>query len=50
MNYTVIEAFMAKKIIATPSKYTTIVTTRPDLKDGIDAYLIEQGYENLIVE
>ena len=41
--------FMAKRIIAGRNDYVTVVTARPDLKDGIDAYLIENGYGDLIV-
>lgn len=47
---TVYEVFMAKRIIADPVKYVPTVTARPDLKTGIDAYLIEQGHGDLITQ
>lgn len=40
--------FMAKRIINGKNWYTEVVTARPDLKVGIDEYLIENGYDNLI--
>lgn len=41
--------FMANRIISGRNGYTDVVTSRPDLKTGIDAYLIANGYEYLIV-
>jgi len=40
--------FMAKRIIAGRNTYIEVVTARPDLKSGIDAYLIENGHAELI--
>ena len=48
--YTVYESFMAKKIIAGSKTYVEVITARPDLKAGIDAYLIETGHQDLITE
>lgn len=41
--------FMAKRIIAGRNDYSEVVIARPDLKDGIDAYLIESGHGELII-
>jgi len=41
--------FMAKRIIAGRNGYNEVVTARPDLKAGIDEYLVANGYGNLIV-
>ena len=41
--------FMAKRIIAGRNDYGEVVAARPDLKDGIDEYLIESGHGDLIV-
>lgn len=46
---TAIEILMAKRIIAGRNDYGEVVVARPDLKAGIDAYLIENGHEVLIV-
>jgi len=48
--YTAYESFMAKRIISGSRSYTEVVTARPDLKAGIDAYLTEVGRQDLIVE
>ena len=42
-------AYMAKRIIEGVYTYTYVVGKRPDLKPGIDAYLIEAGHGELIV-
>ena len=42
--------YMAKRIIEGVYTYTYVIGKRPDLKAGIDAYLIETGHQNLIVE
>jgi len=44
----VIAIFMAKRIIDERNSYMEVVTVRPDLKDGIDAYLVETGHGELI--
>ena len=41
-------AYMAQRIINGIYTYNFVVDKRPDLKDGIDAYLIEKGREDLI--
>jgi len=46
--YTATEKFMANQIIS-GKDYTTVITARPDLKAGIDAYLLQQGRGDLIV-
>ncbi len=42
--------FVAKRIIARRNDYVEVVTARPDLKAGIDEYLIENGYASLIIK
>lgn len=44
-----IAIFMAKRIKDSKNTYTEVITARPDLKDDIDSWLIENGYESLIV-
>lgn len=46
---TVIEIFMAKRIISGANDYAVVIKARPDLKSGIDAYLISVDMGNLIV-
>ena len=41
--------YMGQRIIDGMQDYTYVVSKRPDLKDGIDAYLRAQGREDLIV-
>jgi hypothetical protein len=41
-------AYMAQRIIDGAYTYEFVVSRRPDLKDGIDAYLIEHGRQDLI--
>lgn len=45
-------AYIAQRIIDgafdAQGGYTYVIGKRPDLKDGIDAYLIEKGRANLI--
>lgn len=41
--------FMAKRIIAGKNVYVEVVLARPDLKTGIDEYLITEGHGELIV-
>lgn len=40
---------MAIRIIEGKNDYMDVVTKRPDLKDGIDAYLFSEGRHDLIV-
>lgn len=40
--------YMATRIIRGVYSYEYVISKRPDLKDGIDAYLIAYGYEHLI--
>lgn len=40
--------YMASRIIEGVYTYKYVMDRRPDLQEGIDQYLIEQGYEHLI--
>lgn len=40
--------YMAKRIIDGAYTYVYVISKRPDLKDGIDAYLTEVGRTDLI--
>lgn len=42
-------AYMAQRIMDGAQDYGFVVSRRPDLKEGIDAYLIAHGREDLIV-
>jgi hypothetical protein len=41
-------AYLAQRIIDGVYTYDYVISRRPDLKAGIDAYLIEQGRSDLI--
>jgi hypothetical protein len=41
-------AYLAQRIIDGAYTYDYVIQRRPDLKAGIDAYLIEKGREDLI--
>jgi hypothetical protein len=41
-------AYMGQRIIDGAYTYTYVISKRPDLKTGIDAYLTEQGRTDLI--
>jgi len=41
-------AYMASRIIEGAQDYDFVIERRPDLKEGIDAYLIAHGREDLI--
>lgn len=43
-------SYLALRIIENGYTYDFVVSKRPDLKSGIDAYLLENGYDNLIVK
>ncbi|MEC0241974.1 hypothetical protein P4H66_19410 [Paenibacillus dokdonensis] len=43
-------AYMGQRIIDGAYTYGYVLTKRPDLKEGIDAYLREQGRNDLITE
>lgn len=43
-------AYLAQRIIGGAYTYDFVIQRRPDLKEGIDAYLIEKGREDLITE
>lgn len=40
--------YMALRIIDEVYTYDYVIGMRPDLKEGIDAHLIKEGYEYLI--
>lgn len=40
--------YMATRIMSGALEYDYVISKRPDLKEGIDTYLIEQGREDLI--
>lgn len=42
--------YMGSRILSGALDYAYVVSKRPDLKEGIDAFLIEKGREDLIVE
>ena len=42
--------YMGSRILSGALDYAYVVSKRPDLKEGIDAFLIEKGGEDLIVE
>jgi len=41
--------YMGGRIIDGAQDYSTVVSKRPDLKDGIDTYLTDKGRDDLIV-
>ncbi|ANB55873.1 hypothetical protein GFC29_3141 [Anoxybacillus sp. B7M1] len=43
-------AYLAQRILDGAYTYEFVIQRRPDLKEGIDAYLREKGRENLITE
>jgi hypothetical protein len=43
-------AYMAQRIIDGVYTYEYVITKRPDLQEGIDAYLIQKGREDLITQ
>lgn len=42
--------YLAQRIIDGALEYDYVISKRPDLKEGIDAYLIEKGREDLIIQ
>jgi len=45
-----VAAYLAQRIIDGAYTYDYVIQRRPDLKEGIDAYLIEKGREDLITQ
>ncbi|MBW9219417.1 hypothetical protein K1I43_12950 [Anoxybacillus sp. ST70] len=43
-------AYLAQRIIDEAYTYDYVIQRRPDLKEGIDAYLISKGREDLITQ
>jgi hypothetical protein len=42
--------YMGQRIIDNVYTYDYVISKRPDLKSGIDTYLISQGREDLITQ
>lgn len=42
--------YMGQRIIDEAYTYDFVISKRPDLKTGIDAYLISKGKEDLITQ
>jgi hypothetical protein len=43
-------AYLAQRIIDGAYTYDYVISKRPDLKAGIDAYLVSKGREDLIAQ
>jgi hypothetical protein len=43
-------AYLAQRIIDGAYTYEYVISKRPDLKEGIDAYLIFKGRQELITQ
>ena len=43
-------AYIGQRIIDEAYSYNYVLSKRPDLKEGIDAYLISKEQQNLITE
>jgi hypothetical protein len=43
-------AYLAQRIIDGAYTYSYVILKRPDLKEGIDTYLISKGREDLIAQ
>jgi len=43
-------AYLGQRIIDGAYTYDYVISKRPDLKEGIDAYLIEKGRQDLITQ
>lgn len=43
-------AYLAQRIIDGAYTYDYVIRRRPDLKEGIDAYLTSKGREDLITQ
>jgi hypothetical protein len=43
-------SYLAQRIIDGAYSYNYVISKRPDLKEGIDAYLREKGREDLIAQ
>ena len=42
--------YLAQRIIEEAYTYDYVISKRPDLKSGIDTYLIKQGRKDLITQ
>jgi hypothetical protein len=43
-------AYLASRIIDGAYTYTYVISKRPDLKTDIDAYLVQEGRQDLIAQ
>jgi hypothetical protein len=43
-------AYLAQRIIDGAFTYDYVISKRPDLKEGIDAYLLQKGKDELITD
>lgn len=43
-------AYLAQRIIDGAYTYDFVISRRPDLKEGIDAYLTKKGRQDLITQ
>jgi hypothetical protein len=43
-------AYLASRIIAGAYTYAYVISKRPDLKVDIDAYLVQEGRQDLITQ
>jgi hypothetical protein len=43
-------AYMGQRIMDGAYTYDYVISKRPDLKEGIDAYLISKGKQDLITQ
>ncbi|MCL6617960.1 MAG: hypothetical protein K6T39_12925 [Anoxybacillus ayderensis] len=43
-------AYLAQRILDGAYTYDYVISKRPDLKTGIDAYLIEKGRQDLVTQ
>jgi hypothetical protein len=50
MEPTIIQTYLAGRIIGEHLTYVQVITARPQDKAGIDYVLTERGYAHLIVE
>jgi hypothetical protein len=42
--------YLAQRVIDGAYEYSYVISKRPDLKEGVDSYLISNGKEDLIAQ